>query len=516
MATKVIVPKLGMSTEPITLVEWKAKEGDRVEKGSVVLVVETEKIRHDVEAEASGFLHIVAETGKEAPIGSTAAFIAETEEELEALKKGEGVAAEAEAKEAPPVEAPAKAKEAPPAEVSVAGTKVIVPKLGMSTEPITLVEWKAKEGDRVEKGSVVLVVETEKIRHDVEAEASGFLHIMAETGKEAPIGSAAGLIVATKEELEALKKGGGAVAAKPEAEEARGEAEKERVLISPVARRMAEEHMIDISQVAGSGPEGRIIKEDIEKELAKKEAPPVAAAADMYQGRKVKAKLPLTGIRKAIAEHMHRSLSVSAQLTVMGEMDVAELVKLRKKLVAQEEKLGARVTYTDLMVAAVAKLLKEYPLVNASLIGNEIVQWEDINVSVAVALEEGLIVPVVRNADQKSLVEISKEVRTLAKKARERALAPEQVQGGTFTITNLGALGGGYRFETVIINQPESAILGTGGITDRAVVREGKIVVRPIMTYYLTYDHRVFTGAVAAAFINSLVELLAKPESLTK
>jgi pyruvate dehydrogenase E2 component (dihydrolipoamide acetyltransferase) len=515
MATKVIVPKLGMSTEPIMLVEWKAKEGDRVEKGSVVLVVETEKIRHDVEAEASGFLHIVAEVGKEAPIGSAAAFIAETEEELAALKKGEGVAAEAEAKKAPPVEAPAKAKEAPPAEVSVAGTKVIVPKLGMSTEPITLVEWKAKEGDRVEKGSVVLVVETEKIRHDVEAEASGFLHIMAETGKEAPIGSAAGLIVATKEELEALKKGEGAVAAKPEAEEAPGEAEEERILISPVARRMAEEHMIDVSQVAGSGPEGRIIKEDIEKEIAKKEAPPVAAA-DMYQGRKVKAKLPLTGIRKAIAEHMHRSLSVSAQLTVMGEMDVAELVKLRKKLVAQEEKLGARITYTDLMVAAVAKLLKEYPLVNASLIDNEIVQWEDINVSVAVALEEGLIVPVVRNADQKSLVEISKEVRTLAKKARERALAPEQVQGGTFTITNLGALGGGYRFETVIINQPESAILGTGGITDRAVVREGKIVVRPIMTYYLTYDHRVFTGAVAAAFINSLVELLAKPESLTK
>jgi len=184
--------------------------------------------------------------------------------------------------------------------------------------------------------------------------------------------------------------------------------------------------------------------------------------------------------------------------------------------VAQEEKLGARITYTDLTVAAVAKLLKEYPLVNASLIGSEIIQWEDINVSVAVALEEGLVVPVVRNADQKSLIEISKEVRTLAKKAQDRALAPEAVQGGTFTITNLGALGGGYRFETVIINQPEAAILGTGGIDDRAVVREGKIVVRPIMTYYLTYDHRVFTGAVAAAFMNNLIELLAKPEPLAK
>ena len=521
MATKVIVPKLGMSTEPITLVEWKAQEGDQVEKGSVVLVVETEKIRHDIEAEASGFLHILVEAGKEAPIGSAAAFIAETKEELATLQKGEGKKAATEVKKAPaeakkaPEAAAPQAEKAPQAELPAAASKVIVPKLGMSTEPITLVEWKAQEGDRVEKGSVVLVVETEKIRHDIEAEASGFLHILVEAGKEAPIGSAAGLIMATEKELAALQKGK-VVEEAAEAKEAPAPAEEERVKISPVARRMAEEHMIDIAGVAGSGPEGRIVKEDIEREIAKKaEAPaaPVEAGAEGYQGRKVKSKLPVTGIRKAIAEHMHRSLSVAAQLTVMGELDVSELVKARKKLVAQEEKLGARITYTDLMVAAVAKLLKEYPLVNASLIGNEIIQWEDINVSIAVALEEGLIVPVVKNADQKSLVEISKEVRSLAKRARERALAPEEVQGGTFTITNLGAMGGGYRFETVIINQPESAILGTGGIGDRPVVREGKIVARPIMTYYLTYDHRVFTGAVAAAFINSLAKLLESPDS---
>jgi pyruvate dehydrogenase E2 component (dihydrolipoamide acetyltransferase) len=512
VATKVIVPKLGMSTEPINLVEWKAKEGDKVEKGSVVLVVETEKINHDVEAEASGFLHILVEAGKEAPIGSEAAVIAETEEELAALQKGGAVEEAVEAKKAP------KAEKAPRAEIPATATKVIVPKLGMSTEPINLVEWKAKEGDRVEKGSVILVVETEKINHDVEAEASGFLHILVEAGKEAPIGAAAGLIVADEKAMAALRKGG-VVEEAAEAKEVHAAAEEELVKISPVARRMAEEHMIDIAGVAGSGPEGKIVKEDIEREIAKKaEAPaaPVEAGATAYQGRKAKSKLLLTGIRKAIAEHMHRSLSVSAQLTVMGELDVAELVKARKKLVAQEEKLGARITYTDLMVAAVAKLLKDYPLVNASLIGNEIVQWEDINVSVAVALEEGLIVPVVKNADQKSLVEISKEVRSLAKRAREGSLAPDDVQGGTFTITNLGAMGGGYRFETVIINQPEAAILGTGGISDRAVVREGKIVASPVMTYYLTYDHRVFTGAVAAAFINDLAKLLKTPDSFAK
>lgn len=511
MATKVIVPKLGMSNEPITLVEWKAAEGDQVEKGSVILVVETEKIRHDVEAEAAGFLHILLEAGIEAPIGSEAAIIAGTAEELAELQKvGGAPAAAPEAKEAPAAAAPApKAAAAPPADIEGSTTKVIVPKLGMSNEPITLVEWKAAEGDQVEKGSVVLVVETEKIQNEVEAETSGFLHIITEAGQEAPIGTTAGLIVATKEALAALQSGGATAPA--------AEAKEKHIAISPVARKMAEEHMIDISKVTGSGPDGRIVKEDIEKEIAGKAAAPAAeAAADAYQGRKVKAKLPLSGMRKVIAEHMHRSLSISAQLTVMGELDVANLVALRKKLVADEEKLGARITYTDLMVAAVARLLKEYPMVNASIIGNEIVQWEDINVSVAVALEEGLIVPVTKNTDKKSLVEISKEVRTLAKKAREQALLPENVQGGTFTITNLGAMGGGYRFETVIINQPEAAILGTGGITDRAVVRDGKVVVRPIMTYYLTYDHRVFSGAVAAAFINSLTELLEKPEVLTK
>ncbi|MBN1862362.1 MAG: 2-oxo acid dehydrogenase subunit E2 [Dehalococcoidales bacterium] len=513
MATELIVPKLGMSTEPINLVEWKAKEGDRVEKGSVVLVVETEKISHDVEAEASGFLHILLEAGQEAPIGSAAALIVETEDELKALQKGGGgEKAAGEVTESAP-QAEKTASVGPPV-----GTPVIVPKLGMSTEPVNLVEWKVKEGDRVEKGSVVLVVETEKISHDVEAEASGFLHILLEAGREAPIGSTAGLIVASEAELAAVAKGG-VVEEASVAKAALAVAEEERVAISPVARRMAEEHMIDIAGVSGSGPEGKIVKEDIEREIAKKkEAPaaPAEAAAVDYQGRKVKAKLPLTGMRKAIAEHMHRSLSVAAQLTVMGELDVAELVKARKKLVEQEKKLGARITYTDLMVAAVAKLLRDYPQVNASLMGNEIIQWQDINVSVAVALDEGLIVPVVRHADRKSLVEISKEVRSLAKRAREGALAPEDVQGGTFTITNLGAMGGGYRFETVIINQPEAAILGTGGIADRAVVREGKIVASPIMTYYLTYDHRVFTGAVAAAFINSLAELLKTPDSFIK
>ena len=410
--------------------------------------------------------------------------------------------------------------------------KILMPKLGMSTAPLTLVEWKAKEGESVEQGNVVLVVETEKIRHDIEAEAPGFLHILVEEGQEVPIGTVVGVIAKTKEELAALQKekpkeavAAAKVKEAPPAEAAQVKAaappaaevkKGERIVISPVARKLAEEHMIDIATITGTGPGGRIVREDIEKQIeAKKEAkvaPEVTPEA--YQGRKVKSTIPLKGMRKVIAEHMHRSLSISAQLTVMGEIDMTEMVKLRQSLVSQEKALGTRITYTDLFVLVTAKLLKEHPIVNASLIDNEIKIWENINIGVATALEEGLIVPVVKDADKKSLVEISKAVRSLVQKAREGKLMPDEVTGGTFTVTNLGALGGGYRFETVIINQPEAAILGTGGITDRVVVRDGQMVIRPIMTYYFTYDHRVFTGAVAAQFMASATRLMENPDLL--
>lgn len=402
--------------------------------------------------------------------------------------------------------------------------KILIPKLGMSTAPLTVVEWKAKEGDWIEQGNIVLVVETEKIRHDVEAETSGFLHILVEEEQEVPIGTVAGLIAETKEELAALQKGmpKEAITADAEVKEAaKAEAqapaaakikEGERILISPVARKMAEEHVIDITTIAGTGPGGRIVRGDIEKEIEAKKK--VEVTPEVYQGRRIKSVIPLKGMRKAIAEHMHRSLSVAAQLTLTAEVDMTEIVKLRKSLVAQEEALGTRITYTDLLVLAIAQLLKDQPIVNSSLIDNEIKLWESINIGVAVALEEGLIVPVVKDADKKSLVEISKTIKSLAQKAREGKLLPDDVTGGTFTLTNIGALGAGYRFETFIINQPESAILGTAGITDRAVARDGKIVIRTILACSLTYDHRVIDGAMAHQFMTSVIQLLEDPSPL--
>lgn len=400
-----------------------------------------------------------------------------------------------------------------------------VAKLGWGTEPIELVEWKAAEGNLVKQGDIVLVVSVGKITADVEAEASGYLHILLPEESEAAIGSTIGLIAKSKEELERLQKeqpGVAAVTAEtrviphPEpsapAPATPPSREQRRLRISPVARKMAEEHMIDVTAIAGTGPEGRIIRKDIEKIIAERRE--TAVSADVYRFRKVKSVINLKGMRKVIAEHMHRSLAVSAQLTAFGEIDMAETMKLRDNLPAQAETTGGRITYTDIFVLAVARILKRHPIINSSLIDNEIKLWESLNIGVAVALEEGLIVPVVKDADKKSLVEISSSITRLVQKSRENKLTPDDVSGGTFTISNLGALGGGYRFETVIINQPESAILGTGGITDRVVARDGQIVIRPIMTYYFTYDHRVINGAQAASFMADVTRLLEAPGSL--
>lgn len=414
-------------------------------------------------------------------------------------------------------------------------TEIKVPRLGMAVADASIIEWKVNEGDRVEEKQVMVVIETEKLRYDVEAPASGFIHIMSGDGDTAPVGSVIGMLAESKEELEALQKGtpaakpaGAAAAAEPVPTAAASQAEaparertalgegEERIRISPVARKMAEEHLIDITRVNGTGPGGRITREDIEKAIAAKGAAPekAAAPAEAAGEKRVKTTIPLKGMRAAIAEHMHRSLAISAQLTAMGEIDMTQMVKLRQDLVGQESVIGTRITYTDLLVLAIARALKDNPMINSSLINNEIKIWEDINIGVAVALEEGLIVPVVKNADKKSLKEISLTVKALAEKARAGKLTAEEISGGTFTLSNLGAMAAGYRFETVIINQPESAILGTGAVTDRAVVRDGQIVIRPIMTYYFTYDHRVVDGAMAARFMASLIKLLENPNLL--
>jgi len=406
--------------------------------------------------------------------------------------------------------------------------QIVVPKLGLSMSDVTMVEWKVKEGEKVEKGTVVLVIETEKTEWNVEASASGFLHILVQEGAKAKIGQVVGLIAETKEELEKLQKetlrqpliGETKVKESPLTEVAQVGSfagEGERIRISPIARKMAEEQMIDITRIKGTGPDGRIVKEDIEKaieEQKKGAVPPEEAARALYQGRKVKETIPLKGMRRVIAERMHSSLSGSAQLSFLGEFDVTEFVKLREVFLNREKEIGVKITYTEILVYAIARALKDHPDINVSLIENEIKVWEDINIGVAVALgKEGLLVPVVKQADKKSLIEISQEVKSLAEKARGGKILPDEVTGGTFTLTSIGAIGVSY-YQTPVINQPESAILGTGPMIEKPIVKNGQIVIAPMMPYSLTIDHRVINGFGAEQFLASLKELVETPALL--
>jgi pyruvate/2-oxoglutarate dehydrogenase complex dihydrolipoamide acyltransferase (E2) component len=216
-------------------------------------------------------------------------------------------------------------------------------------------------------------------------------------------------------------------------------------------------------------------------------------------------------MRKVIAERMHSSLSGSAQLSFLGEFDATELVKLREALLNKEKAIGVKITYTEVLVYIIARALKDHPDINVSLIENEIKVWEDINIGVAVALgKEGLLVPVVKQADKKSLIEISQEVKSLVERTREGKIFPDEVTGGTFTLTSVGAIGVSY-FQTPVINQPESAILGTGPIMEKPVVKHGQIVIASMMPYSLTFDHRVINGFGAEQFLARLKELVETP-----
>ena len=416
--------------------------------------------------------------------------------------------------------------------------EIHIPKLGMSMKEATLTEWKFNEGDQINEGDVVLVIETDKTQWEVEAPGSGLLHIAVEIDSTEKVGAVVGLLAESPDELASLQQASGtpaAAAAAPAPAEAEAApaaskpAKKGKVKASPVAKKMAAEKGIDLSTIEGTGPGGRITKQDVEKAIA---APPAAAApaaapaapeaavvdeSKERNGIKIKEIVKLRGMRKSIADHMVQSLTVAAQLTAVSELEVSGLKKFRQELVANEESIGVRISYTDIYVKAAAKVLKEIPMVNASIIDNEIILWEDINVGVAVALQGqdvlggGLIVPVIRNADKKSLSEISTEMKEIVQRAREGNLLPDDVTGGTFTITSMGGMGGGWGFGTPIINQPQSAILQPGGIMDRPVVEDGEIVIRPMMPVSFTFDHRVLDGVPSGMFLGRFAQLLQNP-----
>jgi pyruvate/2-oxoglutarate dehydrogenase complex dihydrolipoamide acyltransferase (E2) component len=369
---------------------------------------------------------------------------------------------------------------------------VVMPKLGMYTEDVLLAEWVAAEGAEVTAGQVLFVLETDKTTADVEAEADGWLHRNVEAGAKVPIGARVGVVATTRAEYDSLLavpddhpflgyigRGGGAAVAP-------------RQRISPRARALLAEHGLapeDAAGIPGTGAEGRVTDRDVAAWLASREAPGVAVAE----------RIPLRGVRGAIASRMVESLQASAQLTSVVELDASPVVAVRR---------NAGAGYTAIVVHLVAAALRRHPLLNSRVAGDHVEILAEVNVAVAVDTEAGVVAPVVRGADRLSLEQIDERVGDLAARARAGALAPDELAGGTFTLSN----GGIHPVDitTAILVPPQSALLWLGRIRERPLALDGQVVVRPTVQACLTYDHRAIDGAPAAAFLGTLASLVAE------
>ena len=428
-------------------------------------------------------------------------------------------------------------------------------------------KWLVKEGDTVTEGQPLLEIETDKVVHEQESPTEGVIaQILVEEGTNVPVNALLAVIGAPGEEVARVEADTAAAQQEPEEKEpvqpaqpkatlspttvapkaspaARQLAEKlaidltevtasgpggrilegdvqryidlrgpvptetARLKASPLARRLAKEHGVSLSSITGSGPDGRIVRDDV-LQVSASTAPeiPTVEMPALQQGAEV---IAMDGIRGIIAERMTLSVQTNASVTLHTEVDATAFVELRGML---NDKLQARevsITYTDLLVKVVANALREHPRLNTTLTDEGIHLLPEINIGVAVALEDGLVVPVVRDADKARLSEISTQVKDFAERARSNQLTPGELQGGTFTVTNLGNFG--IDAFTPIINPPESAILGVGRILKKPVVHEDEIVVRSMLTLSLTFDHRVVDGAPAAQFLQTVSDCIQDP-----
>ncbi|HEX9133514.1 MAG TPA: dihydrolipoamide acetyltransferase family protein [Ktedonobacteraceae bacterium] len=373
-------------------------------------------------------------------------------------------------------------------------TEILLPQWGMGMHEGTIVQWLKKEGESVNEGEPLVEVEAEKVTSVVEAVRSGvLLRVLVAEGTSVPVRTTLCLIGAPGEVIPEVETAPTPIETRSEPRPI-SELSAAQVQITPVARRLAREHGIDLGLVQGTGPRGRITEEDVRRAIE-------SGAISKSQV------IPLAGIRSVIAQRMHESLQTMAQVTLITEADVTNLEQLREELKPQFD-----LTYTDLIVKAVAQALTEHLRLNAWVEGENIRLLRSIHVGVAVALEDGLVVPVVHDADRKSLREIAQESQRLAHHAREGKLTREEVADGTFTVTNLGMYG--VDAFTPIINPPEVAILGIGRIFEKPTRGPQEVVWRRMLTLSLTFDHRAVDGAPAAAFLQAICKQLETPASL--
>jgi len=388
---------------------------------------------------------------------------------------------------------------------------VILPKLDEAMRTGRIIKWMKKEGDRVEKGEVLFELETEKVIFEIEAGQSGILsNVTAKAGDVVPVGATVAFILQPGEIAPEVPELVGKVQGAVQVEVPKVTKEVE-VKASPVAKKIAKEHNIDLSLVKGTGPGGRITREDVLQAVEESKvvtAPPVREEPELAEEEIV----PLSTMREIIAARMTESFQVPHFYQTI-EVDTQELGRAREKLLPIiESKIGIRLTLTDLLIKIAAKALEDNPSVNCTYVDGAVKLFKRIDIGLVTAVEGGLVVPVIYQANKKSLVEIIQARAELVQKARDRKLTMEEMRGSTFTISNMGMFG--IDQASAIIQPPEAAILAVGRIADRAVVRDGEIVIRPMMNLTISIDHRVLDGAIAASFLQSLKNYIENPVNL--
>lgn len=539
MAEVLLMPRLSDTMTEGVIASWQKKVGDTVKKGDVLAEIETDKATMELESYHDGvLLYIGVEEGGKLAVNDLMAIIGKQGEDISALIKNNSANAEAPSAAPAPTETPAPAKEeaAPAAksiDISAMEEVVLMPRLSDTMTEGVIASWNKEIGEPVRKGDILAEIETDKATMELESYKDGVLlyqgaaqgekiavnDLLAIIGKEgqdisaivaASKGSASAAPAeapATKTEVKAAAPAPVKEATAPAAPSAEVVNEG-RIFVSPLAKKIADDKGIDLKYVKGSGDNGRITKTDVENYTpAPAATAPTAGQAVPSVGQESFEEIPVSQMRKVIAKRLAESKFTSPHFYVTMAVDMDACVAARPKLNGKDAKV--KISFNDLVVKAVAIALRQHPEVNGSWLGDKIRLNHHVSVGVAVAVPEGLVVPVLKFADNMSLSEISANVKSFALKAKDKKLTPAEMEGSTFTISNLGMYG--VDQFTGIINPPNACILAVGGISQEPVVKDGQIVVGNVMKLTLSSDHRVVDGAKAAEFLQSLKNLLEEP-----
>lgn len=551
MAKIITMPRLSDTMTEGTVATWLKKVGDTIKEGDILAEIETDKATMEFEAfDAGTLLYIGIQEGDTAPVDSVLAIIGKEGEDYKALLDGKGGDA-APAAEAPKAEAP-KAEETPKAEVKEEKAApaaelpkdvkiVTMPRLSDTMTEGTVASWLKQVGDTVKEGDILAEIETDKATMEFESFNAGtLLYIGIKEGESAPVDSVLAIIGPAGTDVSAYTSGAPAPAADaPAKEEAAAPAAKEeakeeaatetvttadggRVFVSPLARKIAKDKGVDLSKVKGTGENGRIVKKDVENytpaaapapaaAAPAKEAAAAPAAALVYTpvGEVATEEVKNNQMRKVIAKRLGESKFSAPEYSLTIELDMDNAIASRTVINSVPD---TKVSFNDMVIKACAMALRKHPQINTQWKDDVTIYNKHISIGVAVAVEDGLVVPVLKFTDMMSLSQIGTGVRDLAGKARNKKLTPAEMDGSTFTVSNLGMFG--IQEFTSIINQPNSAILSVGAIVQKPVVKNGQIVVGNTMTVTLTCDHRTIDGATGAQFLQTLKQYIENPVTM--